>query len=582
MNHPDKSARREEEVDPDRDSVLAASTVQQSDVLSDAALGAELQRLRVELVELRLDYAAVAIRGSGSVRADSRNAPLASGERESLGATLRYWLPRTRAYRQLCQGASRYGGLVASYTGVNPKGQIGIGASDRWKRLQPGIRAAVGDVASLRLVVLVGVILALLGQWLLTSLPDWLNLANDGQGLVRVWPNLGHALVAMALFAIAMALFGLGVSCIHHPKPVIWMDQAAPETGKPHRLTWLCAGFGLLLWTYVIFSLAANEYEPEFARLYCASLALLFFGAIWAERERIRTWRMPSSFRSRTALLLEGAYGLAVVAIFFWLSTFDLAHWRYANIGDEYAFYFFARDIANGADINLFTQAGVYGDHPTLSTYPSGLLMRLLGEDIVAYKTASIVPAALALIFLYALARVLYGRIAAVMTIGFLATAHYLLAIGHTGYGIIAAIFSASAAMLFFALGARHQSAVLLLTSGAFAGLGWYTFYTARPIILVLVLAVILCVHQRSRLATLLPLGVGFILTVSPIVAVSKGDVIRKMLLHSSRQYADQVSPLPLFFRNIGRTLTSFNYSTARNHYMSGSLVEPLTAALFV
>jgi hypothetical protein len=63
---------------------------------------------------------------------------------------------------------------------------------------------------------------------------------------------------------------------------------------------------------------------------------------------------------------------------------------------------------------------------------------------------------------------------------------------------------------------------------------------------------------------------------------VSKSDVILRMFDQTSTRYADQVSPLPLFFRNVGRTLLAFNYSTARNHYVSGSLVEFLTAALFV
>ncbi|MBA3337876.1 MAG: glycosyltransferase family 39 protein, partial [Chloroflexia bacterium] len=429
--------------------------------LSDAALSAELQHLRNEMVVLRREYAGLVAPGNKDVNASVGPGIFSSDGRSALKHAMGEWLPRTSGYIRFRQYANRYAPRLAGHSGAMREDPVRVDATERWKWIQRGLNEGISSVAARRAIVVLATILALLGQWLLATRPALVRLPiGVTQKLGPVWPDLAPALLAMMLFAIAMVLFGLGATRILRDPLVTWMDrEVAAENSPASRLTWWSAGIGMLIWTYVIIRLAASSHEPVLARWYSAAIFLMLFGAIWAERKRIRAWRLPVASRPRVVLLLEIAYVIAAVGIFFWLSTFDLAHWRYANIDDEHAFYAVARDIANGADVNIFTQEGVYGYHPMLSSYFVGLQMRLLGDDIVAFKAATVVPAALALLLVYLLARTLFGPRVAVISLGLLTPAHCLLAFAHAGYYHLEAMFYASGALLFFVLGARYQSA---------------------------------------------------------------------------------------------------------------------------
>jgi hypothetical protein len=342
---------------------------------------------------------------------------------------------------------------------------------------------------------------------------------------------------------------------------------------------------GLVILIAVCLSLNAQVYRPHYPRWYALGLGLVLAAFAWNERDRFRGWGRMVHSRWRRLLPELGAV-VAMQAVFVYLGTFDLDNWRYASIGDEGAFYFLAKAFAldEGDPRNLFSQRGVYDAFPLLATYFVGQLMRVFGTDGVGWKTATLVPVVLALALGYLLARTLYGRRPALLFLGLAVTAHYLLAFTHTGYNNLDPLLPAVGALLFFNLGLRHASPLLLVLSGVAAGLGWYTYYSSRTMIVLLAVAIGLMVRPRRWIPTGTVVAAGFLAVVVPLFAVDRGEVLGKMIEHSgvgNRAEAGE-NANSLLYWNVGRSLLAFNYNTHHSHYTSGSLVEPVTAVLFV
>ncbi len=431
----------------------------------------------------------------------------------------------------------------------------------------------------------VALLLVVLGQWVISSrlelfpLPP--ALVDD---LKPVWPDPAPVVAGAALFLLAMPLYGYAVARLARGTPWPRTHLSAREWSSPDKVTLALGGAGLLVMVWVNLRLATTAYQPSYPRWYTLSLALLLASLAWHERGRIKA-HAHLSRRATLRLVPEVSAVTVMLAVFVYLNTFDLTHWRYAAIGDEGAFYHHAKLMAEGQDVrNLFTQHGVYGKFPLLSTYFVGQLMRVLGTDGVGWKTATLVPVVIALALGYVLARSLYGRRTALLFLGFSVTAHYLLAFAHTGYNNLDPLLASLGALLCLVLGLRRASLLFLVVSGALAGLGWYTFYSSRTVIAILGVAILLTVRPRSWVPAGLAVTAGFAMLVVPFFIVNKSDVIRQMLIESGAGNNSEAvaNERLLLLWNTGRSLLAFNYNTKNYLYTSGSLAEPATAALFV
>src|SRR5262249_11807833 len=76
--------------------------------------------------------------------------------------------------------------------------------------------------------------------------------------------------------------------------------------------------------------------------------------------------------------------------------------------------------------------------------------------------------------------------------------------------------------------------------------------------------------------------GAGFLLLFLPMLVVNRTPLIGRMLEQSlrSNEAAANHALLPIW--NAGRSLLAFNYNTQSGPFIAGSLMEPVTAALFV
>lgn len=453
------------------------------------------------------------------------------------------------------------------------------------RRAFPAIPHPRVEARLLPVMLVLGIALAAVGQWMLEAAATPVGLPGS---LIRklepVWPAPVPAINAIALFLLAMPLFGIAANRLAAAPVVRSLATPDPLAIRVERLTLGLLMLGAAVVGAVDLRLFQHRYAPSDPRWFTLGLGFIMAGLAWSERARLgswlRTWR--ACWRS---CLPEAAAVLLLLGVFVYLGTFDLANWRYSAIGDEGAFFEYARRfVQNGGSQNLFSQKGVYDIQPVLFSYFVGRLMQIFGTDGVGWKTATMIPVLLALFLGYFLARALWGRTTALTALGLIVTAHYLLAFEHTGYNNLDPLFPMAAALLFLVLGLRLASPLLLVTAGMFAGLGWYTYYSSRIAVAVLGLIVLLSVPRRRWLSAGALIGVGFALLVMPLFAVNRTQVITAMIDQSGVGNRAEAGPNNhlLLYWNTGRSLLAFNYNPVRQHYVSGSLAEPVTAALFV
>ena len=276
---------------------------------------------------------------------------------------------------------------------------------------------------------------------------------------------------------------------------------------------------------------------------------------------------------------------LALLAGYIGLNGHDLRDWRYAFIGDEWGFYEVASGIARGHAVDLFNQAGVYGIHPLAGSAYQALVMRLLGVNVTGWRMSSILSAALPLCALYPLAKAMGGRLFAVAASAIYASSALLWAFSHIGYNANDPLLAMVPAAALAYFGLRDGRSGYLFAAGALAGAGWYTLYTGRLMIVVLVLVVLSEWRRGRRFLTtaLIQVAGGFALVVLPLLVDNGGETFRAMfpLVSFSGARTTQAAP-DLLAGNAVRAVYEFFYATGyaiqHLHYYSGSLFDPLSA----
>ena len=279
-------------------------------------------------------------------------------------------------------------------------------------------------------------------------------------------------------------------------------------------------------------------------------------------------------------LLPDIAAVALLVAIFVALNVQDLGDWYYSAIGDEYAFYSGATRVLEEGIARPFNQDGVYGHHPVLNSVYQALVMTVFGEDNFGWRFASVLSVAVAIPGIYVIGLTLGDRRVAVVAAIFFAFSHYLIAYAHTGYNTIHSLAPAIWTLAFFILGLRRGSPMLLYVAGAIAGLGFYTHFGGRAALPIMALFVLVQPEWRRRLPELWPLGLGFATVAAPMFVVNKGEVLSVMLSQIAGGYAEEITgPVgQRLFSNISKNLPTINYNPDSFHYVSGPLMDPLTA----
>lgn len=288
---------------------------------------------------------------------------------------------------------------------------------------------------------------------------------------------------------------------------------------------------------------------------------------------------------------IEILFLLAISLGFFGLMSFDSNSWYYSAIGDEYAFFLSAKQIALGQHVNLLSQGGVYGIIPNLSSAYQALIMRLIGISNFGWKTSSVIIVIVSFLPFFLLVKILLNRKVALFAVSLLASSHYLWAYTHTGYSNIESIFPTITALFLFARSITNKEGYFWpsLGTGLFSALGFYTFYSSRVTIIIVLCCLLLLTINKSLsinrgLRILLVTFIGFIALFLPFLIVNGKTVFTTMFKESpiSSNEFRLVSKTSLLFQNTARSLLAFNYNQHNGPYVTGSLLDPISGTLFL
>ena len=135
-----------------------------------------------------------------------------------------------------------------------------------------------------------------------------------------------------------------------------------------------------------------------------------------------------------------------------------------------------------------------------------------------------------------------------------------------------------------FVLGVRRGSPLLIYASGLLAGLGLLFNIVARAAIVVIILYAMGNPRVRRHLVDLWPWALGVSLIVVPLVLVNGGEVLSTALLKivgPATQHASEYDGiLNQVTANAFRNLLAFSYNPHVSHYVSGALLDPVSALL--
>ncbi len=282
----------------------------------------------------------------------------------------------------------------------------------------------------------------------------------------------------------------------------------------------------------------------------------------------------------RRDLAIVGTLVIAFTA----LNLADLSDWYYAAVGDEYAVWEFSEHFAKDGITRPFGQDGVYDHHPRLGFALKSLTMKVVGIDYFGWKSSSIFLVALTIPAVYWLGTLLRDRVTGAVAATMIASSHYVFALSHAGINSLDSLFPSVYAMSFFVLGTRSKSPLLLFFAGVIAGTCFYVNYSARIIMPIMVIFLVLQAWPRFSLRSSLPLVVGFAVAALPLVIVNGTEVVTSMLTVAIGGQPETIDKtfIERIQDNILLNLYAFNFNERSSHYISGSLMDPVSAAIAV
>ena len=274
---------------------------------------------------------------------------------------------------------------------------------------------------------------------------------------------------------------------------------------------------------------------------------------------------------------------LALTGLFLGLNLHDLQDWYYSAIGDEFLFFEHARHIVDAGVSRPFSQVGVYDKHPVLNSVFQAAVMWVFGADYFGWTLSEVLNAAVTIPGLYLLGHAVGGRKAAVVSAALFSFSHFVFGFSHVGYNNLSSLPVAVWSIGLFILGWRRGNPLLLYVAGIIAGFGFYTHYSGRAVMPIVLLFALAAGNPR-RIPDLWPLALGFALTVAPTFALEREQVITRMFGQVLGGYSDVVTgPVgQRLLQNIELNLPAFNYNSTVHTYVYGPLLDPISSVLAV
>ena len=419
--------------------------------------------------------------------------------------------------------------------------------------------------------------LLIAGALLVVAAQAYLTLSFE-QG--RSAPAIGISAIALGAALFALGTFARSgkydasdaLDSVNIPSPNAVMGRLTPV--KVGALLFGVAMMALLLFRLLSGSEAGWDMLPWL-------LAIGAFTLPFIRRPALPRLSIPRQYYADTCIVL------ALVGIFTALNAQDLTDWYYSAIGDEYAHYSLAKHLADNGFERPFELAGVYEEiNPVFGSIYQASVMRLFGVDNFGWKFSLIISIAIAIPGMYILGYALAGRTAAIVASVILAFSHYIFAFTHTGYPNTDSIPVIVWAIALFVLGSRRGSPVLVYLSGVVAGFGLLFNIVAIAALAITILYALIHPQIRAQIVSLWHWALGVALTALPVIIIN-GDAISLIALEKivspvSQHAWEYDSAFGRMASNAAQNLFAFNYNPQASHFVSGALLDPVSAVLAV
>lgn len=364
-----------------------------------------------------------------------------------------------------------------------------------------------------------GCALVVAGQYIIAHSPEAANAVD------RLFGACGRALTAPVaeLFprgiALGLCLFFGGALLIAAVLgfPADGRCAAAPDLVRPQppagaRSTALLA-LAMLLSAATALSLAQAAPGTGTLFLWVLALAVGLLAAVNSDHTRRTSFGNPFS---------RGEWvGMAVLVALdmLWLSS-DLTDWHWAGTPDEAFFFAAAKALAEGRLRGFpLSEQGVFGYHPLASSYYQALFMKLFGADIFGWRLSSVAALAGSLPGLYLLTRELWNRRAGWLAAVLFGSAQLAVGYAHFGYNNAQVYPAILGSLAVLSWSVRRRSVAGHFSAGCLAGLGFYTFYSARVTPLLALLLLWSLGAPRRGTAERTALFAGMLLAMLPVLA---------------------------------------------------------------
>jgi len=386
----------------------------------------------------------------------------------------------------------------------------------------------------------------------------------------------------VALGYVAVGLGGLLVATAIGLPPAPPEPESAPAThagGRRWEVALLAIAIGLAALGSVLSIRTQTGTWPLL--LWLATFLLPLLAMLTIDRRRGTSFGNPFPQRWEwLAMFLLVALDLVLVG-------HDMTHWRWAGTPDETDFFGVAKSIATGASGRpLLSEAGVFMFQPVLSSLYPAIFMFVFGVNVFAWKLSSAVALAGSLPFVYLVTRELWNRRTAMMAAAFLGSAQLAVGFAHFGYNNVQVYLVIAGALGTLAWAHRRQSLCGHYLAGCIAGLGFYTYYTARVVAPLLFLLIWtgdgfpLARHARRQTAAL-TLGLG--LTILPIFS-DLGTLLHNMLqlAITPEQASTPAATVARVFKHWLLSIVHGLWYPGPHHFQSNPIDDPISGTLAV
>lgn len=342
----------------------------------------------------------------------------------------------------------------------------------------------------------------------------------------KIWIS-GMACLFFGLFIFALKYGSVEISNDKPLETYVGFDNIKSVFKYPRSIYWY------LVFILSIFSIYATSpgYSPpylirsgEIAWIMSITLGMVMM--FWNQILDIR--RIFSSLFTKVGKhQKEILIVTLILCLGVFLRTYMLAEHPYPWSGDEMSVGINGREILTVGKYNLFETG--WSAQPNWSFLPTAISMKLFGDNIYGIRLASAIPAVLAILFTYLVAREMFNRTIAVISAAFLATFPYHLHFSRIGvHNIIDSLMSALTFWLIVKASKKNDFSLFYL-AGAVAGLCVYTYAGTKlvPFLGFFLLLVYLPknVTLPMRLSYLMLFVVATVIGVAPQIANSSHNM---------------------------------------------------------